>query len=684
MKLLAKKICTYIYALALLSNRIAIADTATAGLDNVFRHGSQISLSKDCRKTNKQLQCVRKKLNEIDSKLACQNAISFGSAEINQPGGFVIERPGYYCLEEDVIFSAPNPIMISLGSDDIITTVKRSPARVSAISINADHVVVDLNNHTLSQGNTVAAIAGIEIAPQHEDISIINGNIRGFTQAAIYSFIPNQVPQIFSSELLFQNLTIIGNGIVGQVRPETNDGTGISLQSPGAASSPVERTDYKYYDVTIDNCNINSNIGVAITAAQVNGLVIKDSHADNQFNRNPASVTHVLGLLMKNTVNVQLLNSTFNNSTIEGGNGLVIGGTRTSNCFNVMIDGCQFNGAQARGTTAVVILAGFQGGMNGQCLIQNSQFNNMFADRGTGELNGIHNSRIAGQVITSGGIEVINCQFNKLSAASGVPITAITLSDTRDLSVENCEFINYSLVPAASPTDAVTGIRMVFSNDIVLNDAIASILNITVKNCLMSQFNGGLVSGFQFTMPNVPAKPCQPPFPPCIPQIANVVLTENTIAKFAGAGTTFGILLRNNAVAETSPTFIFKNAAIRNNNIMDVRGATGSAGISIFNVKNPVLLNNVIEDCDTGILFNGSATTGFVNRGIVQNNYITSCTTGYQDTLNPTNSGWIDNTAVLNGTNYNIQWNGERPIDEGFVVAPYPKPGNKYYNISLI
>ena len=45
------------------------------------------------------------KVCEINEKLACDNAISFGSEDINKPGGFVICEPGIYCLKENVVFN---------------------------------------------------------------------------------------------------------------------------------------------------------------------------------------------------------------------------------------------------------------------------------------------------------------------------------------------------------------------------------------------------------------------------------------------------------------------------------------------------------------------------------------------------------------------------------------------------
>ncbi len=638
-------------------------------------------------------KCILQKVCSIDARLQCNNAISFGSAEINQPGGYVITQPGVYCLREDVTFFPPEPVVLmSSGVDaDGIKYDLRTPTKTSAISIRASNVVVNLNGHTLRQGNTVTNIVGIEIDRFLNDISIINGNIERFTWAAIYSFIPDEVPQRSSRNFIFKDLTINNNGVDGQTRAETDDGTGISLQDPGSASSPTERFDYKYYDVLIDNCNLTNNVGVAIMAAQINGLVIQNSHADNSFINNAGTTPkapNVVGMTMKNSVNVSLQNSTFNNATVLNGPCDRCGGIRASNNLYVTIDECQFNGARFGGT-ACNQLFGVAGGENSSWLVQNSQFCNIASTSSVPVLvvNGLHNSFIGGQVLLGGSFTFRNCLFSNLSGATGSGIVGITMSAAQNITVEDCEFANFFYSPAANPTDNLAAIFVQFSNASPINDFVASVFSVNISDCDIRQMYGGNVAGCLFQMQNQLAKPCTPP---CIPQFANVVVENTNIAHLVGSGLTHGIRLLNLAVNATSPTFVMKNTALRNNNILDVRGSAGSAGITANNVRNPVLLNNVVEDCDTGILFTGTVPTGFVTSGVVQNNYVTACTIGYQDTRATTNSAWINNTAVLNGSpstlaaNYTITWSGGTPpIDDASINNPYPAPGNKYYNLSL-
>lgn len=132
---------------------------------------------------------------------------------------------------------------------------------------------------------------------------------------------------------------------------------------------------------------------------------------------------------------------------------------------------------------------------------------------------------------------------------------------------------------------------------------------------------------------------------------------------------------------------------------------TSSAVINLTRdtITSPVDLNTLLWQPGDSILYNNgggsnigglvSGTTyflivyipGFTERGVIKENTVSNCTLqGYQDTRTPsTSSAWINNTAVLNGTNYAITWTGTPPIDTGLVVGPYPVAPNKYYNLSL-
>ncbi len=74
---------------------------------------------------------------------------------------------------------------------------------------------------------------------------------------------------------------------------------------------------------------------------------------------------------------------------------------------------------------------------------------------------------------------------------------------------------------------------------------------------------------------------------------------------------------------------------------------------------------------------------GFSERGLIKENDVDNCIiAGYVDGRLTTASAWINNVAVLNGVNYDIDWVGVRPIDEGPIDSP-PINEHKSYNLSL-
>src|SRR3989442_7492569 len=68
-----------------------------------------------------------------------------------------ITVPGYYVLKSDFTYNA-------------------ALSTIPAISIDADHVVLDLCSHSLSQSqaNVTPGVNGIQINPSHNDIEIRN------------------------------------------------------------------------------------------------------------------------------------------------------------------------------------------------------------------------------------------------------------------------------------------------------------------------------------------------------------------------------------------------------------------------------------------------------------------------------------------------------------------------------
>lgn len=124
-----------------------------------------------------------------------------GSTQITQAligtKGFVISKPGNYCLAEDIHF---NP----------------KTDTTSAIKIRASNVNLDLNGHTIVQENDKINNSGIIICPNLTNITVTNGTIAEFGALGI-RVLPG------SSNLVFDSLAFVDCGIRGQTRCDEDD-----------------------------------------------------------------------------------------------------------------------------------------------------------------------------------------------------------------------------------------------------------------------------------------------------------------------------------------------------------------------------------------------------------------------------------------------------------------------------
>jgi parallel beta-helix repeat protein len=150
--------------------------------------------------------------------------------------GFWITCPGVYFLPCDIVF---NPY----------TTNQ------SAIVIDADDVVLDLNGHTLSQGNTNTLTFGVLING-HKNVIIKNGTIKKFTQNGIR---------------LNANSSIIWlDQIIGY-----NNGNIAGGQSTGAVSGTTSQ------DIKITNSTFTQNVGAGVVLGGITKLYVDNSHFDD-------------------------------------------------------------------------------------------------------------------------------------------------------------------------------------------------------------------------------------------------------------------------------------------------------------------------------------------------------------------------------------------------------------------
>lgn len=100
----------------------------------------------------------------------CANAAPITPEDVGSKG-FVIKKSGYYCLK---------------GKNGILSW---NPSEMAnTITIDADNVILDLNNTTIIQkASSRFASRAINVLPGHHNITIQNGNLAGFTAEALYA-----------------------------------------------------------------------------------------------------------------------------------------------------------------------------------------------------------------------------------------------------------------------------------------------------------------------------------------------------------------------------------------------------------------------------------------------------------------------------------------------------------------
>lgn len=254
---------------------------------------------------NKTILCeIRDLLRGIESELACQNSISFGNADINQPGGFVINQPGKYCLMEDAY---------------------EGTAQV-AVTINAPNVYIDLNQFTLS-GNGIGT-RGI-LVNSSNNVVIQNGAVENFTINGIAFYSTTNI--VLDNLLVFQNgnvtAPIYGGGLaifdsshinMNDVHLRANFGFGLGMSGIDTANFINSSA-----DATQGANNTSSQFGNTAYA------IFVSSSAGDPF-INPSR-------------NMNFFNCTFNNTTGQDA------------AFALAIDSLTTNGMAPQPNTNVVI-----------------------------------------------------------------------------------------------------------------------------------------------------------------------------------------------------------------------------------------------------------------------------------------------------------------------------------------
>lgn len=244
----------------------------------------------------------------------CDGCTTTITPEMIGKKGFRISCPGLYRLKCNTTFNPP--------ADGF-----------SAIVIDSDDVVLNLNKKTLAQGNTTANTIGILING-NRNVTIKNGTVRSFTKIGIRG--NSGVNQLYITNVNANNngsaaasdLDMGGLVLVQADEVQISNSNFIENFLDGAAFSGCR-------DLWMDKCACNASIPCSIPLfggfPGANGM----------------AAIAVAPPLVEKTINLRVTNSTFNNVGGKTGffcNGLAIGSFDPTQIFsNILIENCEAN-----------------------------------------------------------------------------------------------------------------------------------------------------------------------------------------------------------------------------------------------------------------------------------------------------------------------------------------------------
>lgn len=226
-------------------------------------------------------------------------------AQVNNTGYYRIQNSGYYFLTEDLFFSP------RLFTDN---SVALGAINKSAIYIQSDNVILDLNSKTIEQKNSktnthldVADVHTIFIQDGAKNITIKNGTINYATGHGIY--IGKNCNNIVVS-----NMRIINCGKRG-------------IYGAGQAANKIQ-------DISIENCHVTGCTGTIQPDATAYGDTT-DGHAIG------IDLTYVENAFIGETIsnNHQINSTATTNSDVDS----VAAGIRLQNCVSIVCSNCYLN-----------------------------------------------------------------------------------------------------------------------------------------------------------------------------------------------------------------------------------------------------------------------------------------------------------------------------------------------------
>lgn len=318
----------------------------------------------------------------LAEQVAPLTANSITAASLNYAAGantglFAITSAGYYYLSEDLLLTqAPtntNPIIL----------------------INASNVVVDLATKTIAgNSNANVVFAGIQVADGVSNVTIKNGTINGISSATSaangFGIAVNNGAATTVSRILVQDLSIFNCGYFGISVRSCNDlvienvvctgnGPNINAGTTGAQSGFAGGLYLETVKTgNIKNSSFSNNtwqVGSPTASNHIVGCLIKtcldvdtvDSHFDNNTNTTTDALNggvHAVGLWSYDTANCVYTNVSANSNSRSGsattsGNSTQCYGFRLQSTTSPHSTGNLFTNCQAINNTGTIFCAGF-------------------------------------------------------------------------------------------------------------------------------------------------------------------------------------------------------------------------------------------------------------------------------------------------------------------------------------
>jgi hypothetical protein len=301
---------------------------------------------------------------------------------------FTISLPGLYVLSDNISFSTSS----------------------TAITINSDKVILDLNGKTI--GATVSSTNGVAIlsgstTTTREHIVIKNGALIGFDGFGVTG------SGTLYSDIKVQDITVIGVA-----------GTSTGISFANTTDSAFERCR-----------SVNNFLGAQFTSCHE--VDINASH----FNNNRGT-DGVFGLAATSCSNFTLIDCTMNNNVAtNGASGGAMGMVLTGVGTNWVCKNCTFNNNTA-GSTGASFARGLIATTHHTCYLLDCSFNDNSTTNTFSSSSATGN--IAGAILTTcSGWRIEGCDFSRNSVGGGTAtVSGVSVTNGGSHFIGRCNFAN--------------------------------------------------------------------------------------------------------------------------------------------------------------------------------------------------------------------------------------------------